>query len=85
MIQRYGGHYESFVTGAKDPAGRLVLHKDFLADRKNLQEISDKYYELLFAVEAKFPGETRHETALRYILERASNSNNCGSEKGTKL
>ena len=28
-----------------------------------------KYNELLYAVERKFPGETRHETALRYIRE----------------
>jgi hypothetical protein len=28
---------------------------------------SDLYYELLFSVERKFPGETRHQTALRYI------------------
>jgi len=25
------------------------------------------YHELIFAVERKFPNETRHETALRYI------------------
>ena len=29
-----------------------------------------KYNELIMAVAQKFPGETRHETALRYILER---------------
>ena len=42
---------------------------------KNLQEafdqkrISDLYYELIFAVGNKYPGESRHETALRYIQE----------------
>lgn len=30
------------------------------------------YYELLYAVACKFPNETRHETALRYIRERES-------------
>jgi hypothetical protein len=30
-------------------------------------EIKDKYYELLYSVGSKFEGETRHETALRYI------------------
>lgn len=30
----------------------------------------EKYYELIMAVESKFPNETRHETALRYIKER---------------
>jgi len=29
-----------------------------------------KYQELIFAVAQKFPNETRHETALRYINER---------------
>lgn len=28
------------------------------------------YYQLLYAVESKHDGETRHETALRYIRER---------------
>ena len=29
----------------------------------------DKYNELIMAVETKYPEETRHETALRYIRE----------------
>ena len=37
------------------------------------KELKDKYYELLYAVEQKFPGETRHETALRYIRQREEN------------
>ena len=32
-------------------------------------EIREKYNELLLAVTNKFPGETRHQTALRYIKE----------------
>jgi len=36
-----------------------------------------KYDELIFAVGRKFPGETRHETALRYIYDAESN---CGVE-----
>ena len=28
------------------------------------------YHELLYAVCSKFPGESRHQTALRYILEQ---------------
>ena len=34
-----------------------------------LEDVSNKYHELLLAVESKCPGETRHETALRYISE----------------
>jgi hypothetical protein len=31
--------------------------------------MTELYYELLYAVERKHPGETRHETALRYIRQ----------------
>lgn len=37
---------------------------------KRFREIVSLYTELLYAVEKKFPNETRHETALRYIRER---------------
>lgn len=33
------------------------------------EEIRNKYYELMFAVGNKYKGETRHETALRYIRQ----------------
>ena len=39
-----------------------------------------KYHELLYAVESAHPGESRHETALRYIMERESNKA-CGAGK----
>jgi len=35
-----------------------------------MDELRSKYYELIHAVVVKCEGETRHETALRYILER---------------
>jgi len=41
------------------------------------QEIIDKYAELIFAVARAFPGETRHQTALRYIMEAESRNNEC--------
>jgi len=34
---------------------------------KSPPDMSELYYELLYAVGKKAPGETRHETALRYI------------------
>lgn len=40
---------------------------DTLPDNCPLEE--DKYYELLYAVGTKYPNESRHETALRYIKE----------------
>ncbi len=37
--------------------------------------IEVKYQELIMAVAQKFPDETRHETALRYIRERETHCN----------
>lgn len=34
-----------------------------------LEEIRRGYYELILAVQNKYPGETRHQTALRIIME----------------
>ena len=42
---------------------------------------SDKYNELLMAVQTKFPDESRHETALRYIREA---ENSCSTETTEK-
>jgi len=53
-----------------------VKHMRFLHGKNVSNEIEkalDNYInndsDLLYAVESKFPGETRHETALRYIKE----------------
>ena len=35
----------------------------------DFERLEEKYYELICAVAKKHPGETRHETALRYIRE----------------
>ena len=45
--------------------------------------VEAKYNELLLAVQRKFPDETRHETALRYIktAEATSYTNAARSEK----
>jgi hypothetical protein len=40
----------------------------------NLLARVKKYDELIFAVESKFPKESRHETALRYIKEGEQNT-----------
>ena len=44
---------------------------------------NELYHELIYAVEKKFPDETRHQTALRYIMEAESNSI-IGSERAAK-
>ena len=38
--------------------------------KKKYDKISEKYNELLMNVGRKFPGESRHETALRYIKDK---------------
>ena len=38
--------------------------------------INIRYYQLLFVVENKYPNETRHETALRYITEKEQKKGN---------
>jgi hypothetical protein len=43
-----------------------------------MNNLDELYNELLFAVESKYPNETRHETALRYIRERETNRRNSG-------
>lgn len=47
---------------------------EFIADsfndiRSKLESINRKYEELIFQVEQKFPNESRHDTALRYIRD----------------
>ena len=43
-------------------------------------DVSAKYNELLYAVAQKFPGESRHETALRYIREREQRAGEATAE-----
>ena len=51
-----------FATGHAD------TEQDLLDDvGAQIKELQGKYYELLYSVASKFPDETRHETALRYI------------------
>jgi hypothetical protein len=46
-----------------------------------LEGVNQRYNELIMAVESKEPNETRHETALRYITERETPSENCAKEQ----
>lgn len=43
-----------------------------------LEAERDRYYELLYAVEKKHPGETRHETALRHIKQAEAQTGDAG-------
>ena len=45
---------------------------DFLVER------DQKYIQLILSVTSKYPNESRHETALRYIIEREFNRSSGG-------
>ena len=56
-----------------------------LVQRNNsLQSRLEKYDELLYAVGTKYPDESRHQTALRYI-RKAESQHNVGSPKDSAL
>lgn len=46
-----------------------IIKTDYISPDTTDEEIKHKYNELLYAVCRKFPNETRHQTALRYIRE----------------
>lgn len=50
---------------------------ELIAEIKDLQATRDSYFELIGAVGNKYPDETRHETALRYI--RQAENGGCAS------
>lgn len=45
------------------------------------RDVSELYHDLLYAVARKFPGESRHETALRYIRDTEERVGEAGSCK----
>ncbi len=48
---------------------------------EGVTEFSSPYYELIMSVGTKYEGETRHETALRYIEESENRPSELGIEK----
>jgi len=59
----------------------LGLHLDCIKERDEARAL---YNELIYAVASKFPGESRHETALRYIQyhEMFQASSGCDTARG---
>jgi hypothetical protein len=70
---KHGAHY--WQRPQPEPAAPLVTPEGAQED------IKAKYYELLYAVAQKFPGESRHQTALRYIRQREEGT---GSDQTAK-
>ena len=64
-----------------------VLELAIIRDRENaalterIKELEAKYSDLLMSVGKTCPGESRHETAKRYIIERESHPGNAAQEE----
>ena len=64
--------YKKMCTACWGEYGRdkpLILAPKDTRRKAPSKQWRSEYYQLIMAVETKFPGETRHETALRYIRE----------------
>jgi hypothetical protein len=55
--------------------------KAIVSDLEVKKRALEKYDELIMAVVNKYPNETRHETALRYIRERENPSSSMAGAK----
>jgi hypothetical protein len=62
------GNSDSPWGKVTDPSWSFDCLDYRIASKKEVL-IEDKYHELLYAVGNKYPNETRHETALRYIRQ----------------
>lgn len=65
--------------------GRVVVEGSgaqqiFYIPGRGMDELQTKYNELIYAVGQVHEGETRHETALRYILEAEKQDNEPAQE-----
>lgn len=57
------------------------LEEWFPMTAEEIENLRRNYFALLFAVERVFPGESRHDTALRYIRETEARSHGpCDSQ-----
>jgi hypothetical protein len=56
----------------------------WLSTKAQLAAAQEAHNQLLYAVERKFDGETRHETALRYIREAEARANSGGPDDAAR-
>jgi len=68
----------------KRGAENQLKREDRLAELDAMKDVFEKYWELIMVVQNKFPDETRHQTALRYIMEREASSNNSAGKSMTQ-
>lgn len=74
---------DAVVSFSGDTAARLAewIRPGMADPADTIRELREKYHELLYAVGNAYPGETRHQTALRYIVEREARTNQIGDAK----
>jgi len=66
----------------KDMAERDAIWRSSLKSANERAKAAEKnYHDLIMAVAQKFPNETRHETAKRYIIERENKLSEPGQSK----
>jgi len=66
---------DGFTFVLPEQIDELRALESFLAQAQaDVEALRNKYSEILYGVATKHPGESRHETALRYILERENRS-----------
>ena len=63
----------------RSPIQDGACHRDAADLIERLAARAEKYSELLYAVDRKFPNEARHETALRYIRQTEERANSGSS------
>ena len=75
LFHQFGVSYEEFETGPGNFTTAIVEWPDGRVESVPAEHVrfvtpnDEKYHELLYAVGNKHPGETRHQTALRYIQQ----------------
>jgi len=74
--------YSHFKDGVEVMScNKRVICMTYDEQQGKLNHLNSRYRELLYSVARKFPGETRHETALRYIRAAESSPSHCEATK----
>jgi hypothetical protein len=76
----FAGCREKALEGQREPHYARVMCREDLPVSAEAGIVADLYNELLYAVESKYPGESRHDTALRYIRDRETRPSNGPSQ-----
>lgn len=80
------GWSEYDILSIKLNIGHRVKEGDLLyTTPQPAPHVQEKYNELLFAVANKYPNESRHETALRYIKEREARIDSVACQDAPKV